>query len=200
MKSDLKNKIARIISTIFVPPTFTLLLFIYFAVKLENDISKILDTILVSSVFGFIAPIVLFLTLKNRGKIVDVDASVKEERNLPYLIAVVFYVIGLVLMIYLRLNIITIAFWFCYISNTLLTVIINRYWKISAHSMGIAGSLAAMFFVIGNYSFLFLPLLIAVGWSRIKLKCHTISQVIAGIILAFVSTILQMYLIINYFS
>lgn len=199
MISDSKNKIARIISTIFVPPTFTLIIFIFFALKLENDLSKILETILISSLFGFIAPIVLFISLKNRGKIIDVDASIKEERTLPFLLATIFYIIGLVLMIYFELNIITKAFWFCYISNTLFTVLINRYWKISAHSMGVSGSLAAIIFVIGNYSFLFIPLLLLIGWSRIKLKCHTLSQVLAGIILAFISTFVQMYLIINYF-
>ncbi len=65
--------------------------------------------------------------------------------------------------------------------------------------MGVSGSIAAMFFVIGNFTFLFIPILIAVGWSRIKLRCHTFSQVIAGSILAFVSTLLQMYLIFTYF-
>ncbi len=199
MISDSKNKIARIISTIFVPPTFTLIIFIFFALKLENDLSKILETILISSLFGFIAPIVLFISLKNRGKIIDVDASIKEERTLPFLLATIFYIIGLLLMIYFELNIITKAFWFCYISNTLFTVLINLYWKISAHSMGVSGSLAAIIFVIGNYSFLFIPLLLLIGWSRIKLKCHTLSQVLAGIILAFISTFIQMYLIINYF-
>jgi membrane-associated phospholipid phosphatase len=194
------NKIARIISTLFVPPSFTLLIFIFFAFHFEIEALKIIETIVVSTSFGFILPILLFIILRKKNKIVDLDASIKEERTVPFLIASIFYAIGLILMIIMQLNIVTIALWFCYITNTLLTVVINRYWKISAHSMGASGALAALFFAIGNDTFLFLPLVLILGWSRIKLKCHSFSQVAAGIILAFTSTFLQMYLIINYFS
>ena len=194
------NKIARIISTLFVPPSFTLLVFVFFGFHFESEPIKIIETILVSTLFGFILPIILFFILKKKNKIIDIDASIKEERTLPFLIASIFYAIGFVLMIFIQLNIVVIAFWFCYLTNTLLTVLINHYWKISAHSMGAAGALAALFFAISVSAFLFVPLIIAIGWSRIKLQCHNFGQVAAGIILAFISTFLQMYLIINYFS
>jgi len=77
-------------------------------------------------VFGFIAPIVLFLILRKKGKLVDQDASIKEERTFPFIVAIIFYLIGLLLMIKYQLNIISIAFWFCYISNTIITIIINK--------------------------------------------------------------------------
>jgi membrane-associated phospholipid phosphatase len=192
------HKFARFISTIFVPPSFTLLLFTFFAIYLEHDVQKISETIIIATIFGFILPIVLFVILKNKGRIIDVDASIKEERTLPFFIAIIFYVIGLILMLYFKLNIITIAFWFCYISNTLITIVINHYWKISAHSMGASGPFASLFFAIGFWAFLFLPIVLVVGWSRIKLNCHTFSQVFAGFIIAFFSTLIQMYLIIHY--
>jgi membrane-associated phospholipid phosphatase len=194
------NKFARIISTLLVPPSFTLLIFIFYAFHFETITLKIIETISVSTFFGFILPILLFIILKKKNKIVDMDASIKEERTFPFLIASTFYAAGLVLMILMQLNIVTIAFWFCYLTNTLLTIIINHYWKISAHAMGVSGALAALFFAISFSAFLFLPLVFVVAWSRIKLKCHNFSQVAAGIILAFTSTYLQMYLIINYFS
>ncbi len=75
---------------------------------------------------------------------------------------------------------------------------INKYWKISVHAMGSAGALAAAVFIWGPLSFLFIILVMLVGWSRIQLKCHSISQVMAGSVLGFVSTFIQMYLIINY--
>lgn len=196
MNPDYSHKIARIISTIFVPPSFTLLIFIFFAFYLENDFTKTLETILISVVFGFIMPIALYFILKKKGKIIDVDVSIKEERTFPYFIAIIFYLIGLLLMVCFQLNIITIAFWFCYLSNTFITIAINHYWKISAHSMGAAGPFAALLFSVGMWALLFSPIVIAVGWSRIKLNCHTFLQVTAGILLALVSTYLQMYLII----
>lgn len=195
-----KNKIARIISTIFVPPSLTLIIFTFFAFHFENDSVKITETILISLILGFISPISIYFILKRKGKIIDVDASIKEERTLPYIVATFFYLLGLAMMIKIGLNIVIIAFWFCYISNTLITIIINKHWKISAHAMGITGPITAMYFAMGLNSILFIPLIILVGWSRIELKCHTFFQVAAGILLAFVSTFSQMYFIIHYFN
>jgi len=194
------NKLARFISTLFVPPSFTIILFSVFAFQLESESSKQFATILIAIVFGFISPISLFLILRKKGKLSDQDASIKEERTLPFLIAISFYLIGLILMIKFELNIISIAFWFCYISNTLITIFINKYWKISAHAMGASGPFAALVFAFGWIGLLLLPIVILVGWSRIKLKCHSFSQVITGTLLAFFSVYVQMSLIIQLFS
>ena len=193
------HKLARIISTVFVPPSFTIIIYTLFAFQLESEPSKQAATILIALVFGFISPIVLFLILRKKGKLADQDASIKEERTIPFLIAIVFYLIGLMLMIKYQLNIISIAFWFCYISNTVITIFINKVWKISAHAMGAAGPSSAMVFTFGWIGILLLPIVILVGWARIELKCHTISQVVAGILLAFISVYLQMFLITKYF-
>jgi membrane-associated phospholipid phosphatase len=200
LNADYLNRFARLISTIFVPPSFTIIIFTIFAFTLEYESGKRIATILIAVIFGFIAPIALFLTLRKKNKLADQDASIKEERTFPFLIAIIFYLIGLILMIKLNLNIISIAFWFCYISNTLITIFINHFWKISAHSMGASGPLAALIVSFGLIGLILLPVVILVGWSRIKLKCHTISQVIAGVLLAFVSVFIQMSMIVKYFS
>jgi len=109
------NKIARIISTVFVPPSFTLIVFTIFALVLESEFLKQLVTISTAFIFGFIAPIFLFVILRKKKKLIDIDASEKDERTFPFIISI--------------------AFWFCYISNTFITIFINKHWKISAHSM-----------------------------------------------------------------
>lgn len=194
------HKLARFISTLFVPPSFTIIIFAIFAFVLESEPIKQGVTIFTALVFGFIAPIVLFLILRNKGKLTDQDASIKEERTIPFLIAIIFYLIGLWVLIKYDLNIISIAFWFCYISNTIITIFINKFWKISAHAMGAAGPFAAVVFAFGWIGLFMLPIVLLVGWSRIKLKCHTLTQVIAGILLAFISVYIQMNLIVKYFS
>jgi len=200
LTTNFSHKLARIISTLFVPPAFTIIIYSIFAFTLESDLSKSIGTILIAFIFGFLAPIALFLLLRKKGKIIDQDASIKEERTFPFLIAILFYLIGLVLMINFGLNIISIAFWICYISNTLITIFINKYWKISAHAMGAAGPFAAVTFAFGWIGFVILPFVLIVGWSRIELKCHTASQVVAGILFAFFSVYIQMSLILKYFG
>lgn len=200
MSNSFSNKVARAISTLFVPPAFTIIVFTFLTFYLENDIEKIVITLAVAYLLGFAAPIILFLYLRKRKMIVDSDASIKEERTLPFSIAIIFYLIGLVILITFKVNIITTAFWFCYISNTLITILINKYWKISAHAMGAAGPFAAISFLLGLSAIYFSIFVLLVGWSRIKLKCHTFAQVAAGTILAFISTLIQIHLIIEYFN
>ncbi|GAB4298892.1 MAG: hypothetical protein Kow0098_24710 [Ignavibacteriaceae bacterium] len=190
---------ARIISTLFVPPSFTILLFTLFAFELETDPVKIFAVILTALTFGFGLLIIMFFYFRKKGKIADQDASVKEERTKPFLYAVVSYLAGLILLILFEANIIIIAFWFCYISNTLLVVLINRYWKISAHSMGASGALGALFFIYNLKALLILPLILLIAWARLYLKLHTPLQVAAGLVLGFTSTYLQIYLIVNTF-
>lgn len=194
------NKIARIISTVFVPPSFTLIVFTLFAFVLESEFHKQLVIISTSFVFGFAAPIALFVVLRKKKKLINLDASIKEERTFPFLISTLFYLVGLLILIGFEVNIISIAFWFCYISNTLITIFINKRWKISAHSMGASGPLAAVTFVFGPMALIFLVIVLSVGWSRIQLKVHNVAQVSAGILLAFISTYLQIYFITEYFK
>ncbi len=195
-----KAKLARIVSTIFVPPSFTIIIFTLFAFHLETEPAQRYITIFVALIFGFISPIVLFLYYRNKGKIIDLDASIKEERTVPMSISVIFFIVGLLILIAFKINIVSIAFWFCYISNTLIAIIINKNWKISAHTMGAAGSLAALFFLFGPVTLVFLVIVVLVGWSRIQLECHSFGQVMAGGIFAFISTYIQIYLIVSYFS
>ncbi len=193
-------KTARIISTLFVPPSFTIIVFTIFAFNLEQNVLNRFVLILTAFVFGFILPVIVFLSLRKRGLIADIDARIKEERTVPFTLSIVFHIIGLIILIFYRINIISIAFWFCYISNTLIIVIINKYWKISAHMMGAGGSFAAFAFVFGFAALPLLLILILIGWARIKLECHNLTQVLAGVLLAFVSTYLQMQFIVNYFG
>ena len=65
--------------------------------------------------------------------------------------------------------------------------------------MGAAGPLAAVTYVFGPIALIFAIIVFLVGWSRIQLKVHNFAQVIAGIILAFISTYLQIYFIVKWF-
>ncbi len=200
MEIKSSSRIARVISTIFVPPSFTLILFTYFAFHFETDLSKKIILILVSFLFGFLFHILLFIYFKSKGKLIDLDATIKEERTIPFILSEIIYLIGFIILTLNNINLISIAFWFCYISNTFIVVLINKNWKISVHAMGASGPLAILVYLFGPIGGIFFMIPFVVGWSRIKLKCHTFSQVMIGALFGFVSTYLQILLIVKYFS
>ncbi len=194
------KKIARIISTLFVPPSFSLIVYVLFAFYVEGNSTSSISVIVITTLFGFVLPILMFLIMRRKNLVSDQDALIKEQRTVPFIIAVLIYLIGLIFLIYSDVSLISIAFWFCFISNTILTILINKFWKISIHSMGASGAFASLIFGFGISALPFIIIVLLVGWSRIELKCHTLSQVIAGILLAFFSVYFQMYLITNYFN
>jgi membrane-associated phospholipid phosphatase len=66
--------------------------------------------------------------------------------------------------------------------------------------MGASGPFAALLFVWGYAALPFIIIMVFIGWARIKLECHNLSQVIAGALIAFLSTYAQIYLITKYFG
>jgi membrane-associated phospholipid phosphatase len=194
------SKLARVISTLFVPPSFSLIVYSIFAFTIERTTSDSLLLMTITTLFGFVLPILMFVIMRKKNIVSDQDALIKEQRTIPFLIASGIYSIGFLLLIFFKLNIVSIAFWFCFISNTFITILINRYWKISIHSMGASGAFAALIYTFGISMLPFFIIVLLVGWSRIELKCHTLSQVVAGVVLAFTSVYFQMYLITKYFS
>lgn len=63
--------------------------------------------------------------------------------------------------------------------------------------MGAAGSLAVVLIQFNLYAVIPFVIVILVGWSRIRLKQHTLTQVLAGGITGFVSTYIQIKLILE---
>lgn len=198
MQNKIIRKTARIISTIFVPPSFTLIIFSFLAFYLETESSKKIILLSVTFTFGFLFHILLFFYLIKKGKIVDHDATIKEERTFPFLIATGFYIAGIFILYFYDINPVSISFWFCYITNTLIVIIINKYWKISIHAFGAAGPLAVIYFLFDNTVFYFIPLALLVGWTRIYLNCHTPMQVLAGLLFGFFSCYLQVEFLLKY--
>jgi len=187
---------ARVISTFFIPPTLFIISFLFLALYYESP-DKAVNTIIVSLLLGVIIPIGIFVYLVKSGKVVNQDATNKDERTTPYLLGILLYGIGLIALIYLDAGDVTISFWTTYLVNTIFILIINKFWKISAHALGVAGPLGLFYFLYGIYAYPFFILLLLVGWSRIYLKCHTPLQVLAGSLFGFFSVYLQLILMLN---
>ncbi len=151
----------------------------------------------------FIAP-VFFLTcfvplssmyfMKRAGLIKDYELTDKRDRFLPYF--TVFFAYGLLIYYYSSAGL---YIWFL---STLaaplvlivIAAVINVYWKISAHMIGIGGligsTLSVCYHVKGLNPFvLFIILFIlagCLGVSRLMLRRHTPGQVYAGFVLGLV--------------
>ncbi len=188
---------ARIVSDLFVPPAFSLLSFIFLAFYFEHSFVSKLSVALSGILFGFVLPVILFLFLRRKKKIADNDATIKEERTVPYLWGIAFEITAALWLYFAGVSVISVALWLAYAGNTLILVLINKFWKISAHAIGSSTALGLLVFVFGLQGFLILPLIILIGISRVRLGVHTKLQVLAGALLGFVSTFLQLFVFVK---
>ena len=185
---------ARYISYVFVPPSFTFLIFLYVGLTGSYETDMKFKIILSGLLLGLIFPIIYFTYLMKKGRVGDTDATIKEERFLPYIFGVFISSVGLLLSYVLYLPKIISGIWFIYLLNMLLLLLINKYWKISAHAIGASLTIGILFQINNLWSLIILPLLIIIGWSRIYLGKHTLLQVITGAIFGFTLSVVTLNL------
>ncbi|MCL2115840.1 MAG: phosphatase PAP2 family protein [Methanobrevibacter sp.] len=180
--------LSKYISYIFEAPFLAIPTFIILNLLLDMNNFLIIETICLF--FGTIIP-VLFLLVWRKVKGVDMDYTIKESRNYPLLIATLIYFLGAFILWLSSANPLTIAVMFCYGSNTLIVFFINLKWKISVHAMGVTGPTSVLI-CINPWFFIFGLIGPLVMWSRITLKKHTVSQVLAGSLLGYLLTVIQL--------
>lgn len=136
-------------------------------------------------------PLATVLVLVRRGVLTDHHVSVKEHRR-PVMAGVLVLVLGyLAAAMALQGPIEIVALLVATFLAGLVIAVVSPWWKISGHGMMMGGTIVALTTSWGPVGLLFVPVGIAVCWSRIRLHEHTESQVISGFFygLAFLGSI-----------
>lgn len=186
------NAIARIISAIFSPlliPTYAIILALtatyMFVLPLSTKLTVGFAVLLTTCIIPLLAIFILY-----KMKIVsDTGLNHQSERAIPYIITVVCYLMC--------------AFYF-YRAHApgwltmfmvggsvaaVISLVVNRWWKISAHGAAIGGLTAMMFRILvlgvglpSVFPLTLFTILAAglVGSSRVLLERHTLPQVLCG--------------------
>jgi len=178
MQTALAKKISLILAplVVVIPATFVVS---YFGTR---NIVLSLEWMLVSLVFILLlmAPLVIFV---KKGHFSDLDVSVQKQRPWLFLIEFIFTLAYFSVMYFfhapkeLFLGIITIF--------VLLIVfgIVNKFIKASGH-LGMLSAIVMLFVFMGGWvylpGFVLIPIL---AWSRIRLKKHSLQEVLAGVVI-----------------
>ena len=190
------KSISHVISTVFQPllmPTYGVMLlfmYTYFGVAYSNRFWHIVTPVML---FSFVIPGLLIYMLLRMGLISDLSLKVRKERFYPYVITLLSY--SAMVVFYYKTQM---PVWFLMmmagsIAIMILAILITLVWKISAHMFGVGGLIGGVMSVCyfvehSNPYWLFISLFLlagSIGTSRLILKRHTLSQVIAGFLLGF---------------
>lgn len=181
---------AELISLMFNAPivaSFTFLSLLFF-----EQPPSFTQIIVITLTFGTIVPLVTIYYLSKQGIIPDVYASQKESRAIPFVGAILSYIIGAIVLVLTGAPPIATALMLCYFGNSLIMMLVSSKWKISVHASGITGPATVLIYALGVSGFLLMLLVIPVGWARIRLHAHTLGQVLAGALLTVATTWLQL--------
>lgn len=193
-----KRKWASFISNVTIPPLIAVLMFSLINYSLLSRFPFVALTS-ITTLFAAIVPLCTLLMWERRANAkLDLDIPARTDRNHPLLFASASYLIGTVVLVAGHAPLLTTVVMFGYFAGTLFLFFINLYWKISIHTMGIAGPTTVLVFVFGYWGALLGLLLPPVIWSRVYLKKHTIAQAITGAILGFVLTAVALSLLLVY--
>ena len=190
------KSISHVISTVFQPllmPTYGVMLlfmYTYFGVAYSNRFWHIVTPIML---FSFVIPGILIYLLLRIGLISDLSLKVRRERFYPYFITLLSYSAMVVFYYKAQMPIWFITMMAGSIAIMIIAILITLVWKISAHMFGIGGLVGGVMSVCyyvehSNPYWLLIGLFLlagSIGTSRLILKRHTLSQVIAGFLLGF---------------
>jgi len=191
-----KEKLANIISNLGNAPLISVYIFLVLNYYFLQGTEFFIITS-VSIIFAAVIPsIIAYLWVKNKN--IEIDMPNKEDRLYPLLWILLSYLIGVIILYIISAPLIINVLMFCYFSNTLIVLFISLFWKISIHSVGIAGPVAFLIYVFGYSGLIFLLLIPIIMWSRLYLKRHTLNQVIAGACLGLALTTLQIYFFLGF--
>ena len=138
------TKPAKYISYLFIPPVMNLIIFVIYSFIYES-FPKNIYSIAISFLFGLLFPLIAIFFFRSRGLVSDNDATIKEERHLPYIFAIGFSLCGVTFSSILNLNENLTMLWMIYLVSSIFILNINRFWKISAHALGAAIPLGALY-------------------------------------------------------
>lgn len=194
-----KYKLARWVSNILSPPIlFSIILYILAAYAVDGKSRALLWTTL-TLLIAVTPPILYVKWLVRRGKLTDFYMQCREERVRPIIFILVWAMLSLsVLWLVgapgiLCMLIATAIFQMCILG------IVTLFWKISFHSASMASAVVVVMSIIGSLALTTLPLVLLVGWSRVHLQRHTMTQVLAGTMAGFAISYVTFMAILPYF-
>ena len=147
-----------------------------------------------------ILPMLIANLLVQRGAIRSLEMEDKRERRWPFFLNIVFQLLACYLMYNLNMPAIYLQILFGALIATSIAFLINFFWKISIHMIGIGGLIGILFGIVFMALIdLTFPIVICIffagllGTARLILKAHQPAQIYTGFAIGFLSEFLLFF-------
>ncbi|MFB7633232.1 phosphatase PAP2 family protein [Streptomyces sp. 769] len=135
---------------------------------------------LLSAFFCGIVPYAFIIMGVRLGRWTDRHLKVRRQRFVPLAVTVASVVIGLLCLVLLGGPREVFALVVAMFAGLVVTLAVTKWWKISVHTAVAAGVAAILLLTYGPTTTWAFPLVVLIGWSRVRLRDHTPAQTIVG--------------------
>lgn len=135
---------------------------------------------LLAAFFVCLLPLAYVLLMVRLGKLSDHHVSNRRDRAPLLMLALVSVFVGLLVLNAVHAPVSVSAMILALIGGIAVLAAVSLVWKISGHASAISSAAVMVVLMFGPAWWPLLLLVPAVGWSRVVLRDHTVSQVIAG--------------------
>jgi len=192
--TETRHFLAEVVSWAFFPPLVATVFFIFLIFWYSADLSEGLRWVTFISPFLIFIPLIFFAVMYKLGWVSDIDLSDRSQRPLYLVVFIIGLAIASAILYFLQVPLKFFVYTFSGLVMTILTTIITFCWKISFHT-AVTTSVVTAITILGGARYIPIFLLIPIiAWARVKLKKHTVSQVIGGFVVAWVVTEVVFYL------
>jgi hypothetical protein len=130
--------------------------------------------------FCAVVPVGVVLYGVRRGWLADRHIGDHTQRLRPLALGLSSVAVGVALLAALDAPRALVALMAATLANGAAATAVNHWWKLSVHAATAAGSVSILVLVFGPALHALWPLVAAVAWSRVRLRDHTVAQVVAG--------------------
>ncbi|MEU5903614.1 phosphatase PAP2 family protein [Micromonospora sp. NPDC047527] len=173
-------RIARLVTELTAPAVLVSLLMIAVSWHSSPGNGRGLAWGLLATLFVTGIPFAYIVGGVRRGRLTDHHIGRREQRRVPLLVGLGSVATGLALLTVLGAPRPLLALAVAGLVGLVVAVSVSHWWKMSIHSAVAAGTLVILSMTFGRGLLVAAPLLAVVGWSRVRLRDHTVPQVLAG--------------------
>lgn len=174
------RRIARYVSNILAPATISLPFVLLVAFYQTRDQLTAFIYACITLFFLSFGPLLYIIIGVRLGKLSDIDVSRRSQRAGPFLFGIFSVMLGWLVLTFLNgpRNLQTVLI--ITVCSGFIMLILTFWWKISIHASSLGGAATMLTVLYGAVMLPAFVLLVIVSWSRVALRRHTVSQVIAG--------------------
>ena len=175
-----RERIARHVSNILAPATISLPFILLVAFYQTQDKLSALVFACITLFFLSVGPLLYIIIGVRLGILSDIDVSRRSQRVGPFIFGIISATIGWIILSLTDAprNLQTVMI--ITVFSGIIMMVITLWWKISMHASSLGGVATVLTVLYGAVMLPLFVLLIFVSWSRVVLRRHTVSQVIAG--------------------